>query len=56
MNETNNTENVNQNKQKNKARGPIRLYATTTLVLWKSICDDLQKKKDEVKPNEERLI
>ena len=46
---------VEKNKEENKARGPIRLYATTTLVLWKSICDDLQKSEDMEKANKERL-
>jgi len=55
MTETHLTENAKQNKHENKAKHPIRLYATTTLVLWKSICDDLQKKKDEEGTNKERL-
>ncbi len=38
-----------------KTKDIIRLYTMTTLVLWKSICDDLEKYNNEEESNKQRI-
>ena len=38
-----------------KTKDIIRLYTMTTLVLWKSICDDLEKYNDEEESKKQRI-